>query len=402
MIFSIKVKFYRFIMNALKLATKILPMPKPTLFTGKGSSLHLCEAIALVGVKKLLIVSDEVLVNLGILDEIKQALTENAVSFYLYQGVLPDPTFAQIEEGLDIYLQNDCDAVLAVGGGSPIDCAKVIAARVTNKKPIKKMAGKFKIWKPLVPFFAVPTTAGTGSEVTIAAVVSDTRTHQKSLIIDPKLVPVMAALDASLMTGLPPHVTSTTGMDALTHAIEAYLSQNASVDTDAYAIAAFKLIMQNLVTAVEEGNNIKARHNMTMASHYAGLAFTKAGVGYVHAISHNLGAKYGTPHGLANAIVLPYVLDFSKNTVQHRLARLAKVSGLACDNQTEIQLADILIAHIRSLLKRFDIPQHLEQLKDTDIPDLAKLALKEAHYNYAVPVYMNHTQCEQLLFKITK
>jgi len=402
MLFSIKVKFYRLIMNALKLATKILPMPKPTLFTGCGSSIDLCEAIALMGVSRLLIVTDEVLIKLGILDEMKKTLQDGGVEIFIFDEVLPDPTYAQVENGLEAYMKNQCDGVLAIGGGSPIDCAKVIAARVTNKKPIKKMAGLFKVWKAPVPLFAAPTTAGTGSEVTVAAVISDTETHQKSLIIDPKLVPMMAALDASLMTGLPAHVTSATGMDALTHAVEAYISQNAATDTNAYAIAATKLIMQNLVKAVEEGSDLDARHNMTMASHYAGLAFTKAGVGYVHAISHNLGAKYAIPHGLANAIVLPFILDYVKEEVKQKLAELAIASGLAKDGLNDMQLAEKFIDHIRSLLKRFAIPSHLESLKRDDIADITKMALKEAHYNYAVPVYMNHSQCEKLLTTMMK
>ncbi|MCP4272149.1 MAG: iron-containing alcohol dehydrogenase [Gammaproteobacteria bacterium] len=400
MLFAIKVKLYRAIVNSLKLASKLIPMPKPVLFTGSGSSLQLCEAISLVGVKRLLIVTDEILLQLGILDEMKKQLTEYGVALFVFDGVLPDPTNAQVESGLSLYQQNNCDGILAVGGGSPIDCAKVIAARVTNKKSIKKLTGLFKVFKATAPLFAIPTTAGTGSEVTIAAVISDTETHQKSLIIDPKLVPMMAALDGSLMTGLPAHVTAATGMDALTHAIEAFISQNAAPDTDGYAIAATQLIMDNLEKVMEQGSNQDARHNMAMAAHYAGLAFTKAGVGYVHAIAHNFGAKYSIPHGLANAIVLPYILDYSKHRTQSRLAKLAQVSGLASESTNDETLAEKFIAHVRSLLIKFDIPEKPEQLVKADIPEIARLALKEAHHNYAVPVYMDQQQCETLLSKM--
>lgn len=397
MLFSLQVKGYKGVMNALKVAAKVIPMPKPTLFSGPGSSIEMCEAIAQMGTQNVLIVTDEVLNKLGILDNIKQSLEENGIRYVIYDGVLPDPTYDQVEAGLAMYKENGCEAILAVGGGSPIDAAKVIAARVTNNRPIKKLSGFFKVWKAPAPFFAIPTTAGTGSEVTIAAVVSDPVTHQKTPLMDPKLVPMMAALDASLMTGLPAHVTSATGMDALTHAVEAFISKNASADTDSYAIAATRLIMQNLEKVVEKGDDLEGRQNMALASYYAGLAFTKASLGYVHAISHNFGAKYGTPHGLGNAIVLPYVLDYSKEEAKERLAKLAEVSGLAKGGETDLELAQKFIDRIREMNAKFGIPAHLEALKKEDIPAIAKLALKEAHLNYPVPRYMDQSTCEQFI-----
>ena len=397
MLFSLQVKGYKGIMGAMRLAAKVLPMPKPVLFTGSDSSLELCDAIAQMGTKKVMIVTDAVLVKLGILDKIQERLSQNGIQFEIYDGVLPDPTYDQVEEGLSVYKATQCEAVLAIGGGSPIDAAKVIAARVTNKRSIKKLSGMFRVWTAPAPLFAIPTTAGTGSEVTIAAVVSDPITHQKTPLIDPKLVPLVAALDAALMTGLPAPVTAATGMDALTHAIEAYISKNASADTDSYAIAATRLIMENLDTAVKQGSDLNARHNMALASYYAGLAFTKASLGYVHAISHNFGAKYSTPHGLGNAIVLPYVLDFSKEEINDRLADLAEVSGLKEGSETNSELAQKFIDKIRAMLKDFDIPEKLDALKEEDIPQIAKLALKEAHYNYPVPKYMDLNTCKKFI-----
>jgi alcohol dehydrogenase len=397
MLFSLQIKGYQGLMRAMKFAAKILPMPKPILFTGVDSSLELCDAIGQMGTKKILIVTDAVLIKLGILDKIQKKLTEINIEYVTYDGVLPDPTYDQIENGLTVYKQNKCEAILAVGGGSPIDAAKVIAARVTNKRAIKKLAGMFKVWTAPAPLFAIPTTAGTGSEVTIAAVVSDPITHKKTPLIDPKLVPMMAALDASLMTGLPAAVTSATGMDALTHAIEAYISKNAAHDTDGYAIAATRLIMENLSTAVKTGDNLEARHNMALASYYAGLAFTKASLGYVHAISHNFGAKYSTPHGLGNAIVLPYVLDYSKAEINDRLAELAEVSGLKIGKENNSELAQKFIDKIRAMLNEFEIPNALAALKTEDIPEITRLALKEAHYNYPVPKYMDQKTCENLI-----
>lgn len=400
MLFPLKVKGYKSIMGAMKLAAKVLPMPKPVLFTGVDSSLELCDAIAQMGTKKVMIVTDAVLVELGVLDKIQKKLTEIGIQIEIYAGVLPDPTYDQVEAGLDIYKTTQCEAILAIGGGSPIDAAKVIAARATNKRSIKKLAGMFRVWTAPAPLFAIPTTAGTGSEVTIAAVVSDPVTHQKTPLIDPKLVPMIAALDAGLMTGLPAPVTAATGMDALTHAVEAYISKNASADTDSYAIAATRLIMDNLNTAVNQGSDLKARHNMALASYYAGLAFTKASLGYVHAISHNFGAKYSTPHGLGNAIVLPYVLDYSKEEINDRLADLAEVSGLKTGSETNSELAQKFIDKIRAMLKDFNIPEKLDALKEEDIPQIAKLALKEAHYNYPVPKYMNQDVCETIIKKM--
>lgn len=400
MLFKLKVQYYKGLAKALKVAAAVIPMPKPTLFSGADASLELCDAISQLGIKKLLIVSDEILVGIGLLDKIKARLEEHDIDIVVYDGILPDPTYDQVETGLNILRDNHCEAILAVGGGSPIDASKAIAARATNNKSLKKMSGLFKVFKTPLPFFAIPTTAGTGSEVTIVSVVSDPVTHQKTPIIDPKLVPMMAALDGNLMLGLPASVTAATGMDALTHAIESYISTNSTPETEAYSIAATKLIMANLETAVKDGKNFEARQNMAMGSYYAGLAFTKAGVGYVHAIAHNFGAKYSTPHGLANSIVLPHVLDYSKDQIIDRLAELAKASGLKKGRESKAQLANKFIARIREMMKDFGIPEYLDSLKAEDIPTIAAMALAEAHQNYPVPKYMDQKTCETIIEKM--
>ena len=400
MLFPLQVQAYKAIMQALKLAANVVPMPKPMLFSGPGSSLELCDAIAHIGIKKVMIVTDSMLVRLGLLNDIEKRLNNNGVTTVIFDGVLPDPSYDEINNGLAFLKQNNSDAILAVGGGSSLDAAKVIAAGATNNKPIEKMVGMLRVWKAPMPFFAIPTTAGTGSEATVGAVISDPVTHKKGLIIDPKLVPMMAALDSALMTGLPASITSATGMDALTHAIEAYISLNASPETDAYALAATRLIMENLHKVMVDGSDLVARQNMSQASYYAGLAITKASLGYVHAISHNLGAYYGTPHGLGNAIVLPYVLDYSKSAAASRLAKLAEVSGLKIANESDIELAQMFIDHIRAMLKSFNIPAKLDVLQAADISSIAKAALKEAHYNYPVPKYLNRKACETLLKQI--
>lgn len=395
--FALQVKGFQNMQKVLKTVAKNLPFPKPTLFSGPGSSLQLCEAIAQMDAQNVLIVTDAMLVKIGLLDRITAKLTELNVKFVIFDGVEPDPTYDQVEKGLALLQKHHCEAILAVGGGSSIDAAKVIAALATNHKSIKKLAGMFKVFRPILPLYAIPTTAGTGSEVTVAAVVSDPVTHAKTPVMDPKVVPLVAALDGELMTGLPPHITAATGMDALTHAVEAYISANAFAETDANALAATKLIMKYLPVAVKDGKNLEARQQMALASYYAGLAFTKAGVGYVHAIAHNFGAYYHTPHGLANAIVLPHILEFSKDVATDRLAKLAEVSGLKTGKESNAKLAQKFIDHIKAMKAEFGIPVGLDKLKQEDIPGIAKAALKEAHFTYAVPRYMDQKTAEQLI-----
>ncbi len=397
----IQIQINKNLTKALKVVAKILPFPKPTLFSGPDSSIEMCESIALMDNKKILVVTDAMLLKLGVLDNILATFDKHGVGYTVFDGVKPDPTFDQVQAGLSLLKKDRCNAVLAVGGGSSIDTAKMVAALATNEKPILKLSGFFKIFHPILPLYAIPTTAGTGSEVSVGAVVSDPKTHQKFAFMDPKLIPQIAALDGKLMLGLPPMGTAATGMDALTHAIEAYISKMATDDTDDYAIAAVKLIMHNLPIAVKDGKNLEARQNMALASYYAGLAFTKANLGYVHAISHNFGAYYHTPHGIGNAIVLPYVLDYSRDAVEDQLAHLADVSGLKTGSETKRQLSKKLIEHIRSMLDDFGISQKLEALKEEDIPGIAKAALKEAHFTYAVPKHMSQAACESLIRKMS-
>ena len=393
--FQLKLLVFRFWMLCMKVSTFILPFRQPELFTGAGSSLELCGAIAKDGHKTVLIVTDAMLVELGLIQPMQDKLTELGVESVVYDGVKPDPTIQQIEAGVAQFKQANGEAILAVGGGSSIDAAKIIAARAKPSLSIRKMAGLFRVLLGIKPLYAVPTTAGTGSEVTIAAVVSDPERTKKMSIIDLKLVPQKAALDGALMTGLPAPITAATGMDALTHAVEAYISKNANKKTDEHAIAATKLIFEHLPTAFHDGKNLEARQQMALASYKAGVAFTIAGVGYVHAISHNFGAHYHVPHGLANAIVLPYILDFSKPKCTGRLADLARAVGLEGGNDTE--LADAFIAKIRAMNAEMGIPTVVDKLQKQDIPKIRKAAQWEAFTTYAVPRYLTDEQAEGLI-----
>ncbi|WP_229527665.1 iron-containing alcohol dehydrogenase [Planctobacterium marinum] len=395
--FAVRVLLYKFVMVMLKLVTVFIPAPKPTIYSGAGSSLKLCESLNYMGVNRLLIVTDEMLVKLGLLEPIEQRLKALNIEFVVFDKVVPDPGYQIVEAGVDLGVTHKCDAVLGFGGGSSLDAAKIIAARLTNPVPIKKLVGVLKVKVAPVPIFTIPTTAGTGSETTIAAVVSDPDTNQKTPVIDPKLVPVAAALDPVLMTGLPPQITAATGMDALTHAVESYISRHAAPDTDVYALSAVKMIMKYLPVAYKDGNNLEAREAMALASFYAGAAFTKANLGYVHAIAHQFGAFYHTPHGLANAIVLPKVLDYSLPAATERLAQLAVATGLGDHSEAEPVLAQKFVDSVKALNQQIGIPSTLDKLKQEDIPAIAKGALKEAHYLYPVPRYMNNKQCQAMV-----
>lgn len=396
--FSLETAFYRVWIFLLKVGTILLPFRKPELFEGPGSSKELCKKLAAEGITKVMIVTDEGLVKLGIVKGIQEALDASGVEHILFDGVVPDPTIEVIEAGLKVLLENDCKAVLAIGGGSSIDAAKVICARAKNqRKSIAKMAGLFRVTWGMLPLYAIPTTAGTGSEVTIAAVVSDPDNQRKFAIMDFRLMPHKAALDGELMVGLPPHITAATGMDALTHAVEAYISNNAYWMTRPLSIEATQLVLQYLPRAVKDGTDLEARQKMAEASHKAGIAFTKAGVGYVHAIAHNFGAYYHIPHGLANAMVMPYVLDYSKPKCARRLAELAEACGMKQGNESVGDLADKFINHIRKMNADFDIPEKVDKLQTRDIPAIADAALKEARFTYGVPRYMDQDSCEGLL-----
>ncbi len=393
-------------MQCLKLAAKLLPITKPTLFIGKDSLKQLCHTVSIMGLDKVLVVSDEGIDKLGFIKRLTFELERVGVHSEVFKGVVPDPTYHTVEKGLGIYQKLKCQGVIAIGGGSSIDCAKMIAAAATNKKPIKKLVGLLRVWKDPAPLFVLPTTAGTGSEVTVAAVVSDPVSHAKTPALDPKLVPIAAALDPTLMLALPAEITAQTGMDAMTHAIEAYLSRNATQETDRYAIAAIKLINENLEKAVLFGQNTQARQNMALASYYAGLAFTKASVGYVHAIAHTLGAKYGTPHGLANAVVLPHVLEYSKSSALQRLAELAKASDLSVNagnpnsESARLALAEAFIEHVKALQVKLKLPTHLDSILEEHIEEIAKQSLNEAQWNYPVPKYMQQEECEKLILAL--
>ncbi len=380
--------------------TRYIPIPQPTLLVGPGSSVRLGEAIAGFGHGKLLIVTDAVIAKLGLLDGLTRALREGGAEFAVFDEITPDAPIPLVERGIAFYREQGCDAIVAVGGGSSMDSAKAIAMAIANPRPLRSLAGYLKGRRSPVPIYAVPTTAGTGSEVTVAAVIADPAQRDKVVIIDPRLVPRMAALDPALMTGLPPHITAATGIDALTHAVEAFVGQWATPYSDGMALAAVGMIFRHLRTACRDGADLDAREMMALASTYAGLAFTRANVGYVHAIAHQFGGRYHTPHGLANAIMLPHVLRYSAPAIKDRLARLAVRAGVGEATERNADLADKFLDAVEALLRDVGIPTHLDALQADDIPALAAAACHEAHTGYPVPRYMSQQQCEDLIRRV--
>ncbi len=394
---QLKKAFFRTYQSVFKIAMCAFDWSEPELLEGEGAIERLPAFIKTKGLKKVLIVTDKGLTSLHLLDGLYAKLEEEGIEYAVYDGTQPNPTIQNIEDARQMYVDNGCEGVIAFGGGSPMDCAKIAAARVTNpKKSVKKMRGLLKVTHKLPPFFAVPTTAGTGSEVTLAAVVSDPETQEKNACNSPYLRPKYAVLDPALTIGLPPHITSTTGMDALTHAVEAYIGRSNVKSTEMYAEKAVKLIFENLETAYADGKNIDARMNMLKASYYAGMAFTRAYVGYVHAIGHNFGGQYHIPHGLAMAVILPHVLEYYGESAYPRLAKLAVISGVKTDG-TDAEKAVAFIEAIKTMNKNMNIPDGFEQIQEKDLGIIVERALKEANPLYPVPKIMDKADCEKVI-----
>lgn len=386
--------------RAAGVVTRRLPIPQPVLMVGPGASARLGRTIGAFAHRKILVVTDAVIAGLGMMKPMLDAIAAGGTACVVFDQVTPDAPIPMIEQGIALFRAEDCDAIVAFGGGSAMDAAKTIGLAAANDKHPRELAGYFKGRHGPVPIYAVPTTAGTGSEVTVAAVVSDPTDHRKLVIADTRIVPLMAALDPCLMTGLPAHLTAATGMDALTHAVEAYIGQWSTGFTDRMALAAVAMIYRNLPLAFADGDDLAAREQMALASTFAGLAFTRANVGNVHAIAHQLGGRYGTHHGLANAIMLGPVLRFCAEAVGAKLAVLALHAGVGSRGEPEAELAQKFLDSVAALNRSLGIPSRLDALRDEDIPELAKAACREADSNYPVPRVMSQEACEALLREV--
>ena len=366
--------YCRAFQKAFHIAIPFLPYRKPKI---AGSVKELPEIIMRHKCTHVLIITDGGIMKLGLTRRLEKALKEAGIPYTIYDKTVANPTTVNVREALELYHREGCDAIIGFGGGSSMDCAKAVGAcSVKPNQSLAQMKGILKVHKKLPLLMAVPTTAGTGSETTLAAVITDADTRYKYAINDFPLIPRYAVLDPKVTLSLPPFITATTGMDALTHAEEAYIGNSTTIDTRRDALKAVKLIFENIDIAYEHGDNIQARRNMLHASFYAGCAFTKSYVGYVHAVAHSLGGQYNVPHGLANAILLPLVLREYGSCIDKKLHKLAIAAGLADKNTPDHEAAELFIQAIEEMKERFGIVNIVNEIQETDIPKLAHYADK--------------------------
>lgn len=400
MFWSIKKILIRVQQKILKIYASKMKIRETKLINEPNAIKKLPIIIKASKINNILIVTDSAIVKLGLLKTFIEELEINNIDYSIYDGVKANPTIQNVEDAYKMYKDNNCKGIVAFGGGSPIDCGKMTAVKVGHPKPILYFNKLIPNVKTIPMVFAVPTTSGTGSEVTISAVISNPDNHEKFAVNHAEIVPHYAIIDPKLLVSLPPHLTSTTGMDALTHAVESYIGTWANDVDKKNSEKTVKIIFNDLEKAYKDGLNIEVRNNMALASYYGGLAFRVAGVGYVHAIAHNLGAIYGVPHGLGNAIVLPYVLELSFKDIKEKLAKLSVVSGLSTEDESIEQAAQAFIDKIKEMKKNMNIPEKVIELKEKDLDLIAERAVKEANSLYPVPTIINKQECKKLLKKL--
>ena len=396
--FFIKAAFCRVFQTAFRIALPLLPYREPKLIHSCG---ELGSVMKSENIKSVIIVTDKGIVENGLTEPIKASFDECGISYTVYDSTRPNPTVSNVEEALQLYISNECRGIIAVGGGSSMDCAKALGARVVYpKKSLNKMKGILRVLRPLPPLVAVPTTAGTGSEVTLAALVTDSEHNNKYALMSFPLIPRYAVLDPALTFSLPSSLTFTTGMDALTHATEAYIGRSTTKETRRLAKEAVRLIFENIETSCADGQCREARENMLSAAYKAGIAFSKSYVGYIHAVAHSLGGVYGTPHGLANTVIMPYVLTAYGKSAYKKLHQLGIAAGVADNTDTAEDGAKKYINALKELNRRAGIPEKLSCIKKEDIPKMARHAEKEANPLYPVPRLMTEKELEQIYYQL--
>ncbi len=382
---------YQFVFRAI---LPVLPYRQPQLLKSNQAIIDVVKQHQKTSV---LLVTDHGIRNLKLTQSLEDAITNNGLKLTVYDETVPNPTTDNVAAALKLYQDHHCDCIIAFGGGSAMDCAKATGARVARpKKTLAKMKGILKVRKKIPLLIAIPTTAGTGSETTLAAVITDSTTRHKYAINDFPLIPSYAALLPELTLGLPPQITATTGMDALTHAVEAYIGRSTTKQTRAYAKRAVKAIFENLPLVYQDGNNLAAREKMLHAAYDAGMAFTQSYVGYVHAVAHSLGGKYNIPHGLANAVILPYVLRKFGRKIYRKLWQLGVYAELF-DRTTPYEVgAKLFIQKIEDMNRAMNIPTNIPEINPKDIAELACTAAKEANPLYPVPVLWTTKELTQI------
>lgn len=396
--FFLKAAYCRVFQTAFRIALPLLPYREPKIIDS-------CEALDNVfktnSIKSVLIVTDRGIVSNGLVCPLESVLRKSGVQYAIYQDTQPNPTVHNVEAALKVYHEHNCDCLIAVGGGSSMDCAKAVGARVVYpKKTVGQMKGILRVLRRLPTFIAIPTTAGTGSETTLAAVITDSEKQHKYALMSFPLISHYSVLDAAMTYSLPPHLTATTGMDALVHAVEAYIGRSTTRETRRLALEATRLVFENIGTAYKDGNNQQARENMLRAAYMAGVAFSKSYVGYIHAVAHSLGGQYGTPHGLANAVIMPHILEAYGKSAYRKLHNLGVAAGVCSRSDSYEEGAKKFIAAVKNLNIRLGIPQRLSGIRREDIPGMAKHAEKEANPLYPVPKLMTRKELEKFYYKI--
>ena len=390
--------FCRIYQGAFKLAMPILPYRNPVIFSNVKECVPLFNKLKL---ERVLLVTDSFLRSSGITKSLEEYMQQNEIDCVVYDKTCPNPTVKNVEEAKQLYVENKCQAIIAFGGGSSMDCAKATGACIAYpKKTLEQMKGLLKVWRKLPPIVAIPTTAGTGSEVTVTAVITNPEEKHKYTMNNFTMIPSYAILDPEVTYSLPKSLTATTGMDALTHAVEAYIGNSTTKETRSLALDATKLVFENIQTAYNDAKNQKARACMLKAAYKAGLAFSKSYVGYIHAVAHSLGGQYNIPHGLANSVLMPIVLEKYGKCVYKKLKELSIAAGIGMESDTPEEAARNFISAIRQLNKEMGIPEKLSGIKEEDIKIMAKHASQEANPLYPVPKLMNAKQLEQFYYDV--
>lgn len=386
----------------LKVGNYCMGYRMPQYLEGPGKIRELGQFLSQKGINDVLVVTGAGMVRRGQVQPMLDGFDQAGIRCHVQTFDHPDPSSLDVEAGYAAFQAHGCKAIVALGGGSRIDCAKGIAAKAAHpKKSVAQLQGLLKVHRPIVPFVAIPTTAGAGSETTVAAVITDAQTHRKAAINDPFLIPRYAVLDPELTVGLPPYTTATTGMDALAHAVEAYTNHtyNTRLEND-LAKEAVRLIHDNILTAFTNGEDLQARQNMQRGAFYAGRAFTRGCVGYVHAIGHTLGGLYGVSHGLAMAVLLPHVMREYGASAHKRLAELAQVCGISGENEAE--LAGGFLRWIEDTNARMGLPDGFDMIQDADIEQMITWAKKEANPLYPVPVVWGREDLRRVIESIRR
>lgn len=395
---GIRKLYCRGFQRVMKLVVPRLPYRRPPILNSVQQVPGVLEE---KGIRRVLIITDKAICGLGLLDSLKAALEERGISYAMFDEAAGDPTIQMVEEARGVYVQSGCQGMIAFGGGAAMDCAKGVGTRIAKpRRSLRQMKGIMRVLRRLPLIVAIPTTAGTGSETTVAAVITDPEKGYKFTIMDPVVIPHIVVHDPAITVSLPMAVTAATGMDALTHAIEAYIGNATTRASAQEALEAARLISENLLPACQDGSNMEARAGMLRAAYLAGRAFSRSYVGYCHAVAHSLGGKYHIPHGFANAVLLPYVLDAYGSAIYPRAKRLAIAMHLADEETSEAAATHKLIRWIRWINRNVGIPDKLEGIRAEDVHQLSLYADREANPLYPVPVLMDRRELERFYYDV--